>query len=639
MMYIPKKINALSILFKSKPILFLVFTFCLIDAGIAATRISTSSGGNWNSKSTWIEGIVPLAGDDVIIATTGTGFVRIEGLIACANLTIKSNARLKIMGTNTLNISGNVTMLKPGSGHNSELDVNQGTLNVMGLFNMLASKGTGNADLSISSGTANLTDLNTRGIASRIIFKGNGVLNLSGNLSGSNPSLEPGVGSINLTGSTSVKIWALSYHNLGIAGKGTKTLAENTTVNGTANIEGELNLSKYELILRGPGSPLLISGTLSTVHGLVVYAGDEEQTIAPISYSHLVLKGSGTKILSKGTSVSVSQDLIVDSPTLLESDSKIEIARDMKGAGTLEMESGLLTIGGSNLRTGEFIPGSGTVQYSRDGDQTIRPVDYYNLILAESGEKTIADADQIIINNDLDVNTPLTIPGQLSVNVKGNLTGKGAITLEDATFSLEGTWLNEGVFVPGTSTVIYDGVGDQIIAGNEYYNLETAEGGIKSLAEDIIVKNILTIGEDTELFLDDYELKLEGSGKPLVNNGKFSPASSTVKYTNASETEISAVNYHNLDADGGPRKLSESGIIGISGTFRPGNGKYTTINSTVSFNGVNQTIPQFTFYNVMLTGGGIKRIDSVINVKKLTLKNGSKLDVNSNNGAKIVVVE
>jgi hypothetical protein len=633
------KFKVLSVFFKNKSVLFLLFTYCLIDAGIAATRISTSSGGSWNSKSTWIEGIIPLATDDVIIATSGTGFVMVDGLITCSNLTIQINGLLKILGTNTLNISGNVTMPGNGSSFNSEFDINEGTLNVMGLFDMGAKKGAGKANFIINSGTANLTDLNTRGIASRITFNGNGVLNLSGNLSTTKPTLDAGLGTINLNGSTPVKVWGLSYHHLGIAGAGTKTLTENTTVNGTTTIDGELNLSKYELILRGSGNPLLIPGTLSTAQGLVVYAGDGEQNIAPISYYHLALRGAGTKILSKGSSVTVMQDWIVESPTLLEGDSRIEIAHDMKGDGTLEMESGLMTIGGANLRTGEFIPGSGTVQYSRNGDQRIRAVNYYNLNLSESGEKTIADAGQIIIKNDLDVSSPLTIPGHLSVIVMGNLTGKGAITLEDGTFSIEGDWLNEGVFEPGISTVIYNGISDQIIAGNKYYNLETANGVIKSLGEDILVRNILTVGENTELFLDDHELKLEGSGKPLVTNGKFSPANSTVKYSNASETEISAENYHNLNAAGGPRKLSESGFIGISGTFSPGTGDYKIVNSTVSFNGENQSMPPFRFYNVILTGGGTKFIDTVVNVKKLSLKNGTKLIVNPSNGAKIVVIE
>jgi len=611
----------------------------LINFSKAATITSTSSGGKWSSTSTWIGDVLPQTGDKVIIATKGTGSVLVDGLITCADLKIKSSGRLIILDTNTLNVGGILSMEKPGSGDISELNVNAGTLNVIGMFKMGAGKGAGKVDLIISSGTSNLNNINTLGTSSRIVFKGDGVLNLYGDITGTTPTLQAGLGSINFNGSLPVNVWDLTYHNLGIAGSGIKSLVRNTTVSGTANIDGELNLSKYELILTGPGNPLLIPGTLATAQGLVVYAGDDEQTIAPISYYHLALRGAGIKILSKGSSVIVMQDWIVESPTLLQGDSRIEIARDMKGDGTIEMESGLLTIGGTNLRTGEFIPGKGTVQYSRDGEQKIRPVDYYNLNLFESGEKTVADAEQINIHNDLDVSSPLTIPGNLSVNIKGNLTGKGAITLEDATFSIEGDWLNVGVFEPGTSTVIYDGINDQIIAGNKYYNLETAEGGTKSLGEDIVVKNVLTVGDNTELFLDDHELKLEGSGKPLVNNGKFSPASSTVKYTNTSETEISAENYHNLDAAGGPRKLSDSGVIGISGTFRPGAGEYKIINSTVSFNGVNQTIPPFTFYNVILTGGGIKLVDTIINVKKLTLKNGTQLNVNPHNGAKIVVIE
>lgn len=617
----------------------LLLCFGLLNMSKAATITSTSNGGNWSSASTWIGGVLPLAGDDVIIATNTSGFVTVDGLITCANLTINSNGRLNISGTNTLNVTGMLNMAKPHSGYNTELNVNSGVLNVTGLFKMGASKGTSYTSLNITSGTVNLSDINTRGMASRIIINGDGDLNISGELAGKNPALETGEGTVNYTANFPVYVWANTYYNLGITGSGKKTLTGNTTVTGCVTILGELNLDNHDLILTGSGNPLVTGGTLTPGTGHVVYAGENEQTIAPIPYFQLSLTGTGTKKILAGTFVRVEQDWLVNSPTLLEGDSKIEVSRDMKGGGTLEMESGLLTIGGNNLRTGEFVPGSGTVQYSRDGDQKIRPVDYYNLSLAESGEKTIADAEQIIINNDLDVSSPLTIPGNLSVNIKGNLMGKGAITLDEATLSIEGDWMNEGVFEPGTSTVIYDGDSDQIIAGKEYYNLETAEGGIKSLDDNVVVRNELRIGAGTELDPGTYELTLSGSGQPLLNNGTFSPAASTVKYTNPSETEITAINYHNLDAAGGPRKLPESGVIGISGTFRPGAGDYKIINSTVSFNGVNQTIPPFTFYNIILTGGGTKLVDTIINVKKLTLKNGSKLNVDSNNGAKIVVID
>ncbi|MDP3468579.1 MAG: hypothetical protein Q8S11_09620 [Daejeonella sp.] len=606
---------------------------------IAATRVSTTTGGNWNSTSTWVGGLIPLAGDDVIIATAGTAAVTVDGLNSCFNLTIGSGGRLIIMGLNTLNVFGTVNIQRPGSGSISELNVNAGTLNVKGLFSMAASRGTRQASLNITSGTANLSDINTRGAASRIIFNGNGVLNLSGDLSGSNPALEAGQGSVNFTGTSPQNVWAKTYHNLGITGSGIKTLAGNTIVTGKASVDGELNLNKHNLILKANGNPLIAGGALTNYSGTVVYAGENDQTIAAIPYFNLSFTGTGTKKFLAGSSVLVTQDWNVDSPTLLEADACIAVNRDMTGAGILEMESGTLTIGGSNLRTGLFIPGSGTVHYSRGETQTIRAVEYYNLVLSEAGEKSIPNGEEIIINNDLEVSSPFIVPGTATVDIKGNLLGNGDITLEEGVISLAGDWLNDGNINSGNSTILYNGSGDQIIAGNEYYNLETAEGGTKSLSDDVVVKNVLSIGADTELYLDSYELTLSGSGKPLLNNGTFSPASSTVNYTNPGETEIAAVNYHDLDASGGPRKLSESGIIGISGTFSPGSGEYKIINSTVSFNGVNQTIPPFRFYHVELTGGGNKMIDSVVNVKTLKLKNGSKLEVDYDNGAKIVVIE
>lgn len=622
-----------------KLILSLLIVLSLPIISIADTRISTASGGDWNSTSTWVGGLIPLAGDDVVIATSGTGAVTVDGLQTCVNLTIKSSGRLIIIGTNTLNVTGTVQMPRPKSGYTSELNVDEGTLNVTGLFTMSASGGTRYANLNITSGTANLSGLTTSGAASRIIFNGNGVLNLSGDLIGTKHTLEADLGTVNFTDTSDNNIWAKTYHNLGISGSGVKTLAGNTIVTGITNIDGELNLSNHDLILSGAGNPLVVDGILRPAIGKVIYSGENEQNVAGIPYSNLSFTGSGTKILAAGTLVFVGQDLAIDSPTLLEDDASIEVVRDMIGEGTLEMENGVLSIGRSNLRTGIFIPGSSTVQYSRPGTQTVRAVEYFNLNLTESGDKTIAQGEQIIINNDLDVSSPLIIPANTSLDIRGNLTGTADVILDDAVLTIEGDWKNTGNFVSGNSTVRYAGKGDQIVAGQDYYNLEIVEGGIKSLDDDALVRNVLNIGADTELNLDNHDLILSGSGIPLVNNGEFSPAASTVRYTNSSETEIAAVNYYNLDATGGPRKLAETDTIGVSGTFTPGAGDYKTINSTVSFNGFDQTIPPFTFYHVILMGGGEKFIDSVVNVKSLKLKNGSMLKVNYDEGAKIIVID
>lgn len=606
--------------------------------GFAATRTSTATGGNWNSTSTWSGGVRPVAGDNVVIATTGTGAVTVDGIRTCVNLTINSRGRLIIGGTNTLNVTGAIDMLRPANGFVSELNVNGGTLNVTGLSRLRGSTGTRYTTLNITTGTANLAAFTTAGVASRIIFNGNGTLNLSGALSGTAHTLTPDLGSVNFTSTAAQSIWTKTYYNLGVSGAGTKTLSGNLTVNNIVTVNGTMSLGGTRtLTLPGAGTPLVVNGTLIPSTGTVNFSGTDSQAIAGTTYYILTTSGSGIKKVPAGVTASVSRDFNVGSNTLIEGNAVVNVSRDITGAGTLSMESGILTIGRNNTRTGPFVPGSGTVHYAGIAAQTVRAVDYFNLRLSLAGNKSVPANQEIIVNNDLDVNSRFTVPGTATVDIAGNVVGTGNIILENGVISLEGDWMNEGNLESGSSTVIFDGPGNQSVAGNDYYNLETSVGGIKSLSESAVVRNVLTVGPGSEFDLDNHDLTLSGSGIPLVSHGVFTPAMSTVKYTNPGSAEIAAVNYYNLDAAGGPRKLADTGSIGVSGTFTPGSGEYDIINSTVSFNGVNQTVPEFTFYDVVLTGAGVKLIDSLVNVKTLTIENGAILNLDSDDGGMLTV--
>ena len=621
-----------------RSILSLVFCICIPIITLSADRTSTTAGGNWNSTSTWSGGVRPVAGDNVFIATTGTGAVTVDGVRTCVNLTINSRGRLIISGVNTLNVTGAINMLRPGSGYVSELNVNGGTLNVTGLSRLRGSTGTRYTTLNITTGTANLAAFTTAGVASRIVFNGNGTLNISGALSGTAHTLTPDLGSVNFTSVAAQSIWTKTYYNLGVSGAGTKTLSGNTTVNNTVTVDGTMSLGGTRtLTLPGTGTPLVVNGVFTPVTGIVLFSGTGDQNVAGTNYYDLTFSNGGTKTLLTGASANVARDFNVGSPTILQGNSSVDIIRDITGAGSLTMDSGILTIGQNNTRTGVFDPGSGTVNYAGTSAQTVRTVAYFNLKLSQTGAKTIVADQEIIINNNLEVDAEFTLPGTAVVDISGDVIGTGNIILEEGVISLEGDWMNEGNLESGSGTVIFDGTGDQIVAGEDYYNLETGEGGIKTLSDVAIVRNVLTVGADSEFDLDSHDLTLTGAGTPLVSNGIFPPAASTVKYTNTEETEIAAVNYHNLDATSGPRILAPSGIIGISGTFTPGAGSYTVTNSTVSFNGVNQTLPEFTYYDVVLTGEGVKLIDSAVSVKTVTIENGAILNLNSDGGGELTV--
>ncbi|MRX69163.1 Por secretion system C-terminal sorting domain-containing protein [Flavobacterium resistens] len=66
---------------------------------VAGTITSTSTGGNWNSASSWVGGVVPTATDDVVIASGAT--VTSTGTINAKTLTI--SGKLIVSGTVTLN--------------------------------------------------------------------------------------------------------------------------------------------------------------------------------------------------------------------------------------------------------------------------------------------------------------------------------------------------------------------------------------------------------------------------------------------------------------------------------------------------------------------------------------------------------
>jgi len=216
-----------------------------------------------------------------------------------------------------------------------------------------------------------------------------------------------------------------------------------------------------------------------------------------------------------------------------------------------------------------------------------------------------------------------------AADIGGNISGSGAITMGSGTINIAGNWTNNGTFTGGTGTVIYDGT-TQSIGGVSYYNLQTSNSGVKTLAAATTVSNVLTIGASTTLDLSSVTLTLSGSGTPLVNSGTFTCSTSTVSFSSASSTNIPALNYYNLTLTGGARVFAASGEIGIANTFTPGGGGFTVTGSTVNFNGLGaQTIPAFTFNDLGLIGTGAKSIltATTVTVNQININDGPELDL------------
>ena len=77
----------------------------LKSAMAGATITSTTTGGNWNSTSSWSGGVIPTAGDNAVIVTGAT--VTVNAASSCDNITIDVGGTLNYSGTNTLTVNGN----------------------------------------------------------------------------------------------------------------------------------------------------------------------------------------------------------------------------------------------------------------------------------------------------------------------------------------------------------------------------------------------------------------------------------------------------------------------------------------------------------------------------------------------------
>ena len=350
-------------------------------------------------------------------------------------------------------------------------------------------------------------------------------------------------------------------------------------------------------------------GTFDRGTGSVIYEG-ANQTIAPFTYATLTCSGTGTKTITGD----------VDISGVLTINSGVTFDRSTYTV-TLSFTGTPLVIDGTLTGNGKFI-------YSGTGTQNIAATSYYDLEFSGSTKNLPADTS-IEILNDWVVGATTVFGNNAIVNLSGNISGAGTFTMNNGVLNIGGVWVKTGTFTPGTGSIHYNG-STQTIAALPYYNLEISNSGEKTLAAATTVSNILTVNDPATLGLSSFTLNLPSSGTPFVNTGILEPGTSTVNYTGTGETNIAPGNYYNLNGTGGNRVLPDGEEVGIAGAFVPGGGTYIIVGSLVNFNGSDaQTIPAFTFNNVILSGSGVKEIlgATEVTVNTIEIQDGPSLDI------------
>jgi hypothetical protein len=591
--------------------------------GLSATITSKNGGGAWSNSGTWKGNTVPGPGDIVIIGTTGIDEVLLTGNESCAGITIESGSILNAASF-TLTVAGpwlNNGTFNQGTGTiafdgvNAEINAGSGTAN----FNNIIIESGAILTMNTSVTVAGNFDFVLPSANNEAIIAGTNTLDIAGNLTMILPitnrrsTMTVDAGTLNLAG----------LLNMGAADVGNRSSNLNITT-GTANLNGGISTGTSEPTV-ATGCKLKFTGAGGVINLQGSSSGGTPNLIPDLGTFNFI--GAAAQSIWKETFYNLG---VYDGTKTLAGNITVNNQAIIASGATLSTGSFNIILKGDNdplLCPGTFESGTGTVLFNGVSNQTIPVLNYYNLTLNDTGIKTTPAASTLTVLNNLTANSELNMSGSQSANIENNVRGTGAITMGSGTISLKGDWANTGTFTKGTGTVIYNGP-RQDVGALDYHNLEILGTNVKTLLGNASVSNTLTITTPASFDLGSALLDLKASGTPFQNTGTLIPSSSTVNYSSTGTTTIEAIDYYNLDASGGDRVLPSGETIGISGVFTPGDGTYTVTGSIVNFNGdLDQTIPSFTFFEVLVSGDGTKLIDSEVTVNDITIEDGSMVNL------------
>lgn len=259
-----------------------------------ATRTISNSGGNWNSIGTWVEGAVPVNGDNVV-ATATSGQVTVTAAAACTTMVLTGYTNtLTINNTFTLTVAGNITlatgMTVAGSGTlfqsaGGTLTSNGVSLNSCSLILGTLNQGRTFADnWTVNNFALTLTSL----ISSSTIFV-NGNLSVTGNSNAANTTVFEMIGTgVVSTGAGTIR------NDLRFAN------GSNVTINSNVNINDCTITNVSGSVVTTTGSTLTITAsTIFNTNGITW--NNIIVTIGTITINSLLTINGTLTLASTGT--------------------------------------------------------------------------------------------------------------------------------------------------------------------------------------------------------------------------------------------------------------------------------------------------------------------------------------------------
>jgi hypothetical protein len=295
------------------------------------------------------------------------------------------------------------------------------------------------------SGTGN-QNFNHLTVAASLVTFSAGTISVSGNLatSGAGSFSQTSGGTLVMTGTgTTITGSGISPDNLTVTGTVSTTAAINLTghlsVSGSITTgAGSFTMSGTNKTISGAGvknlSVLTITGSITTATDFTISSG--------LSVNGSLTATGGTAYFTGTSTLSGMANLF--NVTINGTSLQLAANATLGIANALTLSAGTLNVSST----------PNTVNFNGSGSQNINSITYYNLLLSGGGTKTATGS--ITTNSDLAIGAATTFnPSSYTHNIYGS-------------------WINNGIFLPGSSTVAFVGPATAYIKGATTFNVLTS---------------------------------------------------------------------------------------------------------------------------------------------------------------------
>ena len=435
-----------------------------------------------------------------------------------------------------------------------------------------------------------------------------------------------------------------------INGDSTQTLTGNATTSAGAipdiDIQNDLDITGT---VRTLDNWTYTSGTVDAGSSTVVF-GNADTTIDSngMSFNNVTLNAAtATSDTSLGSAIDIDGTLTIEENGELETtgtDYAVTVGALSMTGGQFDANGSAISCEGNWTKTGgTFTAGTSTLQFTSSGTNFFTPgaaTTYNNITINKSAitdsVSLLLDTLTMAADTDLTITTGVfNLVGQdlsLGSGCTSSIDTLGILRLQGGE-DLSEEFSNSTAATSGTVSYVGTSTYNELVAGDEYYNLRFNGSGVWNLDAALTVNNDLTIKVGT---LGAGSNKITVSGDWDNQGGTFNAGTGEVELTSTLGVDITSggssfndltFNGSNgewtpqdaLDANGdltitAGTLISSGNDITVGGSWSRGaNGTgFTSGTDTVIFDGTSKTIGTETFYGLTIDAGATISTNSQI---------------------------